>query len=353
VAGRNGGNSKAYGFDDLVRASGPALYTEPSWSIAADTIAKFLFTSGSTSLPKGVVKQPTELTANQQQIALCRSSPSSRSCWWTGCRGTTLSAATTISILCSPRRRLSSMPGKPVPAWSSITVRNLARSRRHLFRRFRRSRARPRVSLTRRGAGAGVSSPILRLIFSAGAACRMTCGAARSGVGFLPARRGRCADEPRRGAHRTAQMATMAHSRCSGGNIACVAGRGLKLVPSGGKLECGCAGRRYALYWKRWRPTRTPSDADGFTGPAMRVRFVDPTTPPGHRVRRRLSENFQLTTGTWVNVGALLRGRPRRGFALAQDRGRRLRIGFRRPLAWLNGAADRAACLRRRAGLAC
>ena len=67
VASRNGAN-----IDDVTRSSdhaqpaGPALEQAVA-AIGADTIAKFLFTSGSTGLPKGVINTHGMLTANQQQ----------------------------------------------------------------------------------------------------------------------------------------------------------------------------------------------------------------------------------------------------------------------------------------------
>ncbi len=71
--------------------------------VGPDTIAKFLFTSGSTGYPKGVINTQRMLCANQAMIRspACASSPTSRRCWSTGCRGTTPSAATTISAWCS------------------------------------------------------------------------------------------------------------------------------------------------------------------------------------------------------------------------------------------------------------
>ena len=53
---------------DGAEPAGPAL-DKAAAAIGADTIAKFLFTSGSTGLPKGVINTHGMLTANQQQLA--------------------------------------------------------------------------------------------------------------------------------------------------------------------------------------------------------------------------------------------------------------------------------------------
>jgi feruloyl-CoA synthase len=59
-------------------------------------------------------------------------------------------------------------------------------------------------------------------------------------------------------------------------------------------------------YWRRPDLTAAAFDADGFYQPGDAVRFVDANDPgQGLVFDGRLAEDFKLTSGTWVHVGAL------------------------------------------------
>jgi feruloyl-CoA synthase len=59
-------------------------------------------------------------------------------------------------------------------------------------------------------------------------------------------------------------------------------------------------------YWRRPDLTAAAFDADGFYQPGDAVRFVDANDPgQGVVFDGRLAEDFKLTSGTWVHVGAL------------------------------------------------
>ncbi|MBI3708741.1 MAG: AMP-binding protein [Proteobacteria bacterium] len=81
----------------------------------------------------------------------------------------------------------------------------------------------------------------------------------------------------------------------------------LKLVPVAGKLEARVKGPNVTPgYWRQPDLTRGAFDADGFYRTGDAVRFFDPGAPQrGLVFDGRIAEDFKLTTGTWVSVGAL------------------------------------------------
>jgi feruloyl-CoA synthase len=86
-----------------------------------------------------------------------------------------------------------------------------------------------------------------------------------------------------------------------------VDGLEMKLVPAGDKLEARFRGPSITPgYWRQEELTRAAFDEEGFyrTGDAMR--FVDAAEPQqGLEFDGRTSEDFKLTTGTWVSAGNL------------------------------------------------
>jgi feruloyl-CoA synthase len=86
-----------------------------------------------------------------------------------------------------------------------------------------------------------------------------------------------------------------------------VPGVEIKLVPSGDKLELRARGPNITPgYWKRPDLTAAAFDEEGYYRPGDAVRFADPADPAAGVVfDGRISEDFKLTTGTWVHVGGL------------------------------------------------
>jgi feruloyl-CoA synthase len=86
-----------------------------------------------------------------------------------------------------------------------------------------------------------------------------------------------------------------------------VPGCELKLVPSGGKLEVRVRGPNVTPgYHRRPELTAEAFDDEGFYRIGDAVRFADRDDPAqGIVFDGRVAEDFKLSTGTWVNVGAL------------------------------------------------
>ncbi|MCP9747334.1 feruloyl-CoA synthase [Lacihabitans sp. CS3-21] len=86
-----------------------------------------------------------------------------------------------------------------------------------------------------------------------------------------------------------------------------VPGMEVKLVPDGDKMEA-----RYKApnvtngYWRNPEETAKAFDEEGFYKTGDAVKFVDDENPSkGLVFDGRIAEDFKLSTGTWVNVGVL------------------------------------------------
>jgi feruloyl-CoA synthase len=85
------------------------------------------------------------------------------------------------------------------------------------------------------------------------------------------------------------------------------AGMELKLVPNEGKLEARVRGPNITQgYWRQPDYTAQAFDDEGFYKLGDAFKFADPDNPrEGLLFDGRIAEDFKLATGTWVHVGPL------------------------------------------------
>ena len=110
------------------------------------------------------------------------------------------------------------------------------------------------------------------------------------------------------GSTETAPMATGVHYAVDRAGIVGlpVPGCELKLLPAAGKLEARVKGPNVTPgYWGRDDLTKAAFDEEGYYRIGDALKFADPTKPElGLAFDGRIAEDFKLSTGTWVHVGA-------------------------------------------------
>jgi feruloyl-CoA synthase len=309
VASRDGANMGATQFDELARTpAGPAVDRAVALT-SADTIAKFLFTSGSTGLPKGVINTHGMLTANQQQLLQCWPFVAERPVmlvdWlpWNHTFGgnhnfnLVLRHAGTMAI-----------DGRPLPTMVGETIRNLGEISPTIYFNVPAGYAALLPPLESNQDLACSFFKNLQLIFYAAAPLPHDLWERLEAISVRTTGR-RVPMSSSWGTTETAPLATAAHFPLErAGNIGVpVPGVDVKLVPSASKLEIRVRGPNITPgYWKRPDLNEAAFDAEGFYMPGDAVRFADESDAArGVTFDGRLAEDFKLMTGTWVHVGAL------------------------------------------------
>lgn len=311
VANHNGANLPGVTLLEQLSQSrpGPAL-DQAVAATGADTIAKFLFTSGSTGLPKGVINTHGMLAANQQQIQqiwpFLAEQPMTLVDWlpWNH----TFGGNHNFNMVLRQAGTMVIDAGRPLPSMVGESVRNLTEVPPTIYFNVPAGYAALLPFLERDEAFARSFFSKLRLLFYAAAALPQDLWERLEAVSVRMTGR-RVPMTSSWGTTETAPLATAAHFLLERAGVigVPVPGVEMKLVPSGGKLEVRVRGPNITPgYWKRDDLTETAFDEEGFYKPGDAVRFADEADAgKGIIFDGRLAEDFKLTTGTWVHVGGV------------------------------------------------
>jgi feruloyl-CoA synthase len=297
-------------FDDLAATPPTAAMDEAHTGVGPDTVAKFLFTSGTTGSPKAVIQTQRMICSNPQMDAQCYlfmlETPPVVVDWapWNH----TASGNRVFHLVIYFGGTFYIDDGRPTPAEIGRTIENLREVSPTWYfnvplgyqmlldametdRQLRETFFRRLQMLFY--AGAGMSQPVWDRITRI--AEEMVPGGVPLCTGF--------------GATETGPSALLwTRKEKTAGNLGIpLPGVTFKLVPQGDKLEGRVKGPSVTPgYWRNPRLTAEAFDEEGFYRFGDAFRFVEPGNPgAGFLFDGRLAENFKLASGTWVAVGPL------------------------------------------------
>jgi feruloyl-CoA synthase len=287
----------------------PAL-AQANAAVDGDTIAKFLFTSGSTGSPKAVINTHRMLCANQQMLrsvlVFLQDEPPVLVDWlpWSHTFGGNHNAG--IALYNGGTFYIDQ--GRPVGKDVDITLRNLQDVSPTLYFNVPKGYEVLVRKLQQRPEVAERFFARLKIMYYAAAGLsqhvwdQLDDLAVRYTGKKIPMLSGL-------GSTETAPAALFACvEECASGVIGLPApGVEIKLVPTAGKLEARLRAVTITPgYWRNPELTAKAFDDEGFYCLGDAFKFIDPAHPNrGFLFDGRVSEDFKLDTGTWVSVGGL------------------------------------------------
>ncbi|PKO87295.1 MAG: feruloyl-CoA synthase [Betaproteobacteria bacterium HGW-Betaproteobacteria-12] len=297
------------GFAELL-ATEPLTVDAANAAVGPDSIAKFLFTSGSTKLPKAVVTTQRMLCANQQMLLqtfpVFAEEPPVLVDWlpWNH----TFGGSHNVGIALYNGGSFYIDDGQPTPKRFGETLRNLREISPTVYFNVPKAWEDLTVVLEQDAQLREMFFARLKLFFFAGAGLSQAAWDRLDRV-----------TEAHCG-HRIRMMVGLGMTETSpsclfstGGVIGAgyvglpAPGCEVKLVPSDGKLEARMRGPHVMpAYWRNPEQTREVFDEEGYFCTGDALKFVDDNEPGlGLVFDGRIAEDFKLSSGTFVSVGPL------------------------------------------------
>jgi feruloyl-CoA synthase len=297
-------------FADLLKTKPTATVEAAHAEIGPDTIAKFLFTSGSTGQPKGVINTQLMLCANQAMIraglAFLADEPPVLVDWlpWNH----TFGSNHNFGLVLDNGGSLYIDEGKPLPGAIAATARNLSDIAPTIYFNVPKGfeMLLPYLEADRCLREKFFSR--LKVMFYAGAGLSQHVHDAFQVLAVEIS------------GERILFMSSLGSTETSPAALACswesgranniglpLPGVEVKLVPREGKLEARLKGANITPgYWRAPALTTAAFDEEGYYKIGDALKFDDPADPAkGLLFDGRLAEDFKLATGTWVSVGPL------------------------------------------------
>ncbi len=296
--------------EDLAATTPTPAVDEAASAVGPDVVAKILFTSGSTGIPKGVINTHRMLCANQQAIRrlwpfLLRRPPVI--CDWLPWSHT-FGGNHNFNMVLFCGGTLYIDEGKPAPGLFDASLRNLREVQATMYFNVPKGFAMlvPHLRADR-DLRAHFFGDLDALFYAAAALPRhlwdeleeLSVSVRGRRVPMLSAW----------GSTETAPLATSVHFPIQEPGVIGLPAPGteIKLAPVGDKLELRVRGPNVTPgYWRREDLTAAAFDEDGFFRMGDAGRLADPDDPArGLVFDGRLAENFKLSSGTWVHAGEL------------------------------------------------